>query len=152
YAPVGSGYVGTFTAVLLSDTHSDDDYYSFYFGHHDDDHDHDDDDHDGHGHDDDSSGTGGWVFTVNDCSLDYLAAGQTLTQTYAVTVEDGHGGSSVKLVTVVINGTNDAPVLGSSVATGAVTEIADGAVGENIAVLSSTGSINFGDVDLTDAH
>jgi VCBS repeat-containing protein len=62
----------------------------------------------------DSTGTGsgsiGWTFSVPDHALDFLSAGQTLTQIYNVTVADGHGGTIVQPVTVTLTGTNDAPV------------------------------------------
>ncbi|WP_299752288.1 tandem-95 repeat protein [uncultured Tateyamaria sp.] len=40
-----------------------------------------------------------------------LAEGQTLTDTFTYTVEDGQGGESTASVSVVVHGTNDAPVL-----------------------------------------
>src|SRR5205807_7527340 len=56
------------------------------------------------------TGSVGWHFSVADGALDFLAAGQTLTQKYDVTVADGHGGTATQTVTVTINGTDDAPV------------------------------------------
>ena len=41
----------------------------------------------------------------------YLAAGQTATETFTVTVSDGHGGTVDQLVTVTVTGTNDAPTI-----------------------------------------
>src|SRR5690606_2444756 len=43
-----------------------------------------------------------WDFTVEDSVLDSLAAGQTLTQDYVVTVADGHGGTVTQTVTITI--------------------------------------------------
>ncbi|WP_298937193.1 tandem-95 repeat protein [uncultured Ruegeria sp.] len=40
-----------------------------------------------------------------------MAAGQTLTDTFTYTVKDGHGGESTATVSVVVHGTNDAPVV-----------------------------------------
>src|SRR5471032_12334 len=37
------------------------------------------------------TGSVGWTFSVPDHALDFLAAGQTLVQTYTVTIADGHG-------------------------------------------------------------
>ena len=53
-----------------------------------------------------------------------LPTGETLVQTYHVTIDDGAlGGTAVQPVEITITGTNDAPeILG--VTTGAVTEIA----------------------------
>ncbi|MBD9492300.1 VCBS domain-containing protein, partial [Ensifer sp. ENS11] len=55
----------------------------------------------------------GWTFQVADSVLDSLQAGQTLTQKYDVTVDDGHGGTAVQTVTIVITGTNDVPLITS---------------------------------------
>ncbi len=66
----------------------------------------------------DGAGSIGWTFAVADGALDDLAAIDVLTQTYTVTVDDGHGGTSSQTVTITINGAadNQAPVV-----TGAVT-------------------------------
>ncbi len=49
-----------------------------------------------------------WSFSVSDSALDYLKAGQTLSQDYAVTVDDGHGGAATQTVNVVLAGADDA--------------------------------------------
>jgi VCBS repeat-containing protein len=58
-----------------------------------------------------SSGSGslGWHFTVDNSDIQFLALGQTQTQTYTVSVTDDHGVSTTQDVTIAINGTNDAP-------------------------------------------
>ena len=94
----------------------------------------------------------GWTFSVSDGALDNLQAGQTLTQTYAVQVSDGHGGTATQNVVITLTGTNDAPVITSAAQTGAVTELADNAAGENTATLSTTGAVSFSDVDTLDIH
>uniref|UniRef100_UPI003BB6C242 VCBS domain-containing protein n=3 Tax=unclassified Endozoicomonas TaxID=2644528 RepID=UPI003BB6C242 len=58
----------------------------------------------------DGTGQVDWTFSVPDADIDYLAAGQVLTQSYTVTVDDGRGGTVDQQVTVTITGTNDAPV------------------------------------------
>jgi VCBS repeat-containing protein len=55
------------------------------------------------------SGSVGWHYTVNNSDIQFLSAGQQLIQTYTVFVTDDHGASGTQDVTVVINGTNDAP-------------------------------------------
>ncbi len=42
--------------------------------------------------------------------FDYLAVGQTATDSFSYTASDGHGGTSGATVTITINGANDAPV------------------------------------------
>ncbi|MGY8684338.1 VCBS domain-containing protein, partial [Bradyrhizobium sp. UFLA05-153] len=104
----------------------------------------------------DSTGTGSgsvvWTYSAQDKTFDFLAAGQTLTVIYAVTVDDGHGGSTSQNVVVTVSGTNDSPtiVAGSTTATGAFNEAA-GVTGLT-ASDSANGSIAFADVDLSDAH
>ena len=52
-------------------------------------------------------------------------------------------------MTITITGTNDAPTITAATdVAGAVTEIADGATGENNNTLTDTGSFTIADVDL----
>ncbi|MFN7777771.1 MAG: Ig-like domain-containing protein, partial [Betaproteobacteria bacterium] len=101
---------------------------------------------------DQSADAVGWSYTVGDAQLDSLAAGQTLTQTYLVTVADGHGGSATQGISIVLTGTNDAPVITSAAQSGTAVEVADGAAGENGITHSASGTLNFADVDLIDTH
>jgi serralysin len=50
----------------------------------------------------------GWSFSVLDNAIDYLRAGQTLTQSYRVAIDDGHGGLASTNVTVTLIGADDA--------------------------------------------
>ncbi len=94
-----------------------------------------------------------WTFKVRDDKLDYLQEGQTLTQKYKITINDGHGGTAIKVVTVVIVGTNDAPVITSGVQKATVTELTDrsGEL-ENNSTHTGTGTITFTDADTLDTH
>src|SRR5260221_541235 len=120
--PQGAGYLGNFTLGTLADS------------------------------------TGGvtgslpWTFSVKDGALDFLAAGQTLVQSYAVTIGDFHNGPATQIVTVTLTGTNDPTVIvaASTTASGAITEQA-GVTGSTVTDLAS-GRIAFTDADLTDAH
>ena len=113
----GTGYLGTFTPTVIDQTTTD------------------------------GTVTIGWDFTVTDSPLDYLAAGQTLTQTYAVTVTDTAGATATKDVVITINGTNDAPVVDATDVTGTITEMVT-----PVGNLTDSGTIGFTDVDLTDSH
>lgn len=93
-----------------------------------------------------------WTFAVHDSAIDYLQAGETLVQTYNVTVRDAAGRTATTTVTITITGTNDAPEITSGVQGGTVMEIADGAPGENAVTHSQTGTITFSDVDTLDTH
>jgi VCBS repeat-containing protein len=89
---LGSGYRGTLTAAVTTDTTG--------------------------GH----RGYVTWSFTVADGALDDLAQGQTLVQNYVVSVDDGHGGTASRTVRVNITGTNDAPEITSGPGSATVTE------------------------------
>src|SRR5439155_1379417 len=96
----------------------------------------------------DSTGTGSgsvaWNYSAQDKSFDFLAATQTLTVTYAVTVDDGHGGTTSQNVVVTVTGTNDAPVLAADVSgPHAITELAGTG---NATADTAIGSLTFTDV------
>jgi VCBS repeat-containing protein len=63
-----------------------------------------------------------WSFDAPDKSFDYLAKGEKLTLTYEVALSDGHGGVDKTTVTIVVIGTNDAPVINGSAALSAISE------------------------------
>ena len=88
-----------------------------------------------------NNGTINWDYTITEGELDFLAAGETVTVVYTITVDDGNGGTDTQDVTVTITGANDAPVIAVVDVAGAITEGA---------TLSDSGSITFTDLDLTD--
>ncbi|MBZ9775642.1 VCBS domain-containing protein, partial [Mesorhizobium sp. CO1-1-8] len=99
-----------------------------------------------------NGGSVGWTFSVSDGALDYLQAGQVVTQSYIVSINDGHGGIVPQTVTVTITGSEDKPVITSGTQSASVTEIADLAAGENITTHVKTGAITFSDADTLDTH
>ena len=111
--PAAGGYLGTFTPII-SDAATGD-----------------------------GSGQVLWNFTVNNAALQFLAEGQTRTQTYTVTITDSAGTPATQIVTVTITGDEDAPTITAAVDSGAVTE--------NVTTVAN-GTIDFADVDLTDSH
>ncbi|WP_310221192.1 Ig-like domain-containing protein [Neorhizobium sp. 2083] len=88
------------------------------------------------------SGSVSWNFSVDNDDLQFLAAGESIEQTYVVTIDDGEGGTTTQNVVVTLNGVNDAPTAivldGNS-----VNENLTGAVIGNLATT---------DVDLGDTH
>ena len=88
-----------------------------------------------------NNGTINWDYTITEADLDFLAAGETVTVVYTITVDDGNGGTDTQDVTVTITGANDAPVI-------AVVDVA-GTITEGT-TLTDSGSITFTDLDLTD--
>ncbi|MER8753790.1 VCBS domain-containing protein, partial [Mesorhizobium sp. M1050] len=89
----------------------------------------------------------GYSYDPSPANLDFLGAGQSLTITYTVLVNDGTTNSGTQNVTFTITGTNDAPLVAATDVTGAVTEQVT-----PVGNLTDTGTIAFTDVDLTDAH
>jgi VCBS repeat-containing protein len=55
------------------------------------------------------NGSLAWHYSVDNADIQFLAQGQTLVQTYSVTVTDDHGAATLQTVTIAIDGTNDAP-------------------------------------------
>ena len=84
-----------------------------------------------------------YTYSVANSATQYLAVGQTATETFTITADDGNGGTVDQLVTVTITGTNDAPTV-SAVVDGTLTEDA------SAPTLSTTVSVDFNDVDLSD--
>ncbi|WP_156389741.1 VCBS domain-containing protein, partial [Methylobacterium sp. Leaf465] len=117
FKPVGAGYIGKFTPTLISDSTGG------------------------------QAGAISWTYTVADKALDYLAAGQNLTQVYAITIADGKGGTVVQNVTVNMTGVNDSPVL-TGIASGAT--IYEPLVAASGFVISRGGTISIADPDATD--
>src|SRR5262249_24400871 len=89
-----------------------------------------------------SSGSIATTFSAPDKTFDFLAAGETLTITYNVTVTDNTGASLTQPVTITITGSNDAPMLAAD-APGPHT-VAEG--------VNTTATLAFTDVDLSDQH
>jgi T1SS-143 domain-containing protein len=62
----------------------------------------------------DSAGSGSgsiaFTFSADDSTFNFLAASQTLTIIYEVTVTDNNGVNSTQPITITVTGTNDAPV------------------------------------------
>ncbi|MFS2164930.1 VCBS domain-containing protein, partial [Variovorax sp. Varisp62] len=85
-------------------------------------------------------GTVSWNYSVANAATQYLAQGQTVTETFTVTINDGHGGTVNQQITVTVTGTNDVPVIGG---------VASGAVAEDASMpnLSTGGALTIADVD-----
>lgn len=96
----------------------------------------------------DSNGTGTvkWSFSEADDDFDFLSKNQVIVLTYDVTVSDSHGGMAKQTVTITVTGTDDKPVIATSVAA-TVTEQADQTL--SISPDTTTIAVNFTDVDLT---
>ncbi|KRR12640.1 VCBS domain-containing protein, partial [Bradyrhizobium valentinum] len=93
-------------------------------------------------------GTATWTYIVADGAFDFLAAGETLKLTYQARVDNNYAPNNETTFvpfTIVITGTNDKPTI--SATGGTITE----RVGTGNTVIDTvTGTVTFGDVDLTD--
>ncbi|TPI72520.1 VCBS domain-containing protein, partial [Mesorhizobium sp. B2-8-9] len=78
--------------------------------------------------------------------LQSLAQGQVLTDKLTYAIQLGNGTLSWATTTIQFTGTNDKPLIGATTLVGAVTEDA------HTPTETATGTIAFGDVDLTDVH
>jgi large repetitive protein len=90
-----------------------------------------------------------WYFRYTPTTADYqyLAAGESGTDTFTYKVFDANGDWSIATVTITITGTNDGPIVAAVDVTGAATEL-----GTPVGNLTDSGTIAFSDVDLTDVH
>ena len=59
---------------------------------------------------------GSYVYVLNNSSaaVQGLGPGESVTDTFAYAVSDGHGGTAASTLTLAINGTNDAPTVGTA--------------------------------------
>lgn len=99
-----------------------------------------------------------WSYSVADGTLDFLAAGETMTVGYTITVTDSNGGSVPQPVTITITGANDRPTVTSGKVTGALAEASTQVHtsfpngGDEPSLGSISGSFTFADADLHDTH
>lgn len=97
-----------------------------------------------------------WDFALDNQLVQYLAVGETITVTYAITVSDNSNGTNdtsvPQTVTVTITGTNDEPTITSSLtdASAIVPELPN--LTGSAVLDAAGGTVTFGDADLTDTH
>ncbi|MBT2325016.1 VCBS domain-containing protein [Variovorax paradoxus] len=85
-------------------------------------------------------GTVSWSYSVANAATQHLVAGETATENFTVSIDDGHGGTVDQQITVTVTGTNDVPVIGG---------VASGAVSEDASTpnLTTSGVLTIADVD-----
>jgi VCBS repeat-containing protein len=91
----------------------------------------------------DGAGQVAWDFAVSDGAIEHLGTGETLTQSYALTLDDGHGGTATQQVTITLTGSNDAPTITAGTTSGVL---------EEDTVEPAAGTVDFADLDLSDSH
>lgn len=95
-----------------------------------------------------NNGSAVWTYSIPDHAFDFLAAGETLTLTYMVRVDNNftlNPETTFIPITITVTGTNDKPTLATSGGT-VIEKIGTG----NTALDTITGTVTFSDVDLTD--
>lgn len=103
----------------------------------------------------DNNGSAVWTYTIPDNVFDFLAAGETLTLTYMVRVDTNFTVSPESKfipITITITGTNDKPVITTSVPIISFEGGTSVPGGPLISHVPTAGTLNFADVDLTDTH
>ncbi|WP_349631406.1 FecR domain-containing protein [Bradyrhizobium sp. BR 10289] len=102
-----------------------------------------------------NNGSATLTYSVPDHVFDFLAAGETLTLTYIVTVNNNFAVNPESTnipITITITGTNDKPVITTSVPTITFeggTSVPGGPLTSDV---PKSGTLSFTDVDLTDTH
>jgi|GEM_PF-6348934 len=66
-----------------------------------------------------------WNFAVANEEVEFLAAGESITQSYTVSIDDGNGGSVDQVITLSVTGTNDQPIVSDINANGTENVIVD---------------------------
>jgi len=90
----------------------------------------------------DNNGTINWDYNITEGELDFLAAGETVTAVFTITLDDANGGTPTQPITINITGSNDAPVI-----TGGPDAVG---LAETDAALTTNGTLTVSDVDTTD--
>ncbi|MGY8683250.1 FecR domain-containing protein [Bradyrhizobium sp. UFLA05-153] len=102
-----------------------------------------------------NTGSASWTYSVSDNAFDFLAAGETLTLTYKVRVDNNFAGFNETAfidITITVTGTNDTPVITSSVPTVTFEGGTSVPGGPLTSEVPTSGTLTFTDVDLTDTH
>lgn len=97
---------------------------------------------------------GRYTFEPGD-DFDYLAVGEETTIEVTYQITDGDGGYSEATLTITVKGSNDTPVIEIGKPEDAevtITEIDDGAAGENKTLHTKSGGFSFTDADDSDTH
>jgi len=102
-----------------------------------------------------NTGAATWTYTIADKAFDFLAAGEQLTLTYMVRVDNNYApANETKFVpiTITITGTNDTPVITTSSQSISFTGGTSVPGGTMESADPTSGTLSFGDADLTDTH
>ena len=90
-----------------------------------------------------NAGTGAWTYTLDNGAAQSLAEGETVTETFTVTVTDEHGATTTQDVTVTVTGTNDVPIISGD---DAASVRKDNGLDAN-GMLNASGALTIADAD-----
>ncbi|MEM9278843.1 MAG: VCBS domain-containing protein, partial [Pseudomonadota bacterium] len=90
-----------------------------------------------------NDGTIDWTYLIQEADVDFLAAGETVTAVFTITVTDDEGNTDTQDITITINGANDTPFIT------ATTDVGE-TLAETDAGLMTTGEFDVSDVDTSD--
>ncbi|MFY9093860.1 VCBS domain-containing protein, partial [Aliarcobacter butzleri] len=94
----------------------------------------------------DTTGTVSWSFNSgSDYTFNFLGAGQTLSLVYTLTATDNEGSTATTTVTILIDGTNDAPMI-----TVDSEDLDQANLTESNSTLITSGTLSIIDPDITD--
>jgi fibronectin-binding autotransporter adhesin len=102
-----------------------------------------------------NTGSASWTYSIADKAFDFLAAGEQLTLTYMVRVDNNFAPSNETTlipITITITGTNDDPVITTSAQTISFQGGTDVPGGALTTTDATSGTLVFEDADLTDTH
>jgi fibronectin-binding autotransporter adhesin len=102
-----------------------------------------------------NNGSANWTYSVADKAFDFLAAGEQLTLTYLVRVDNNYAPNNESTtipITITITGTNDVPVITTSAQTIAFSGGTSVPGGTLTTDDTTSGDLSFQDADLTDTH
>ena len=93
-----------------------------------------------------TEGTITWQYSVSNADIRFLGEGNTITETYTVTLDDQDGGIVTRDLVIAIIGINDAPEM---VAGELAAEVTEDTISPQ---LSDRGTISFVDAEVSDSH
>jgi fibronectin-binding autotransporter adhesin len=102
-----------------------------------------------------NNGSANWTYSIADKAFDFLAAGEQLTLTYLVRVDNNYAPNNESTtipITITITGTNDVPVITTSAQTIAFKGGTSMPGGPLTSSDPTSGNLSFQDADLTDTH
>jgi len=89
----------------------------------------------------DGAGQITWNYSVNDSDLNPMGQYDSVVQTYTVTVDDGNGGTDTQVISITLQGTNDAPEVMAENITKIADHVATVEVPEDATAITFAGGI-----------